>query len=54
MVKQPNKKELHAQWEHVEDPDFEEHLRRIFEIIMHEPVEPDNRDVKNSNPTVVF
>lgn len=37
-----NKKEHKVIWETVEDPDFEEHLRRVFEIILRD--EPGSKE----------
>lgn len=37
-------------WEFVEDPGFEEHLRRIFEIVMDDVAEPHRGDMRTRNP----
>jgi hypothetical protein len=42
-MNKPNKKELKVIWEEVEDPDFEEYLQRISEIITHNVVGPEKR-----------
>jgi hypothetical protein len=39
-MNKPTKKERKVIWEEVEDPDFDEHLRRIFEAIMRGESEP--------------
>ena len=35
-MNKPKKKELKVIWKEVEDLDFDEHLRRVFETIMRE------------------
>ena len=39
-MNKPNKRELKVIREEVEDPNFDEHLRRIFEAIMRGESEP--------------
>jgi hypothetical protein len=39
-MNKPNKRDLMVSWEEVEDPDFAEHLRRVFDIIISAPSAP--------------
>lgn len=48
-MNKPNKREIKVIWEEVEDPDFEEHLRRIFEAILRAELKPKNQSAEESN-----
>jgi ribosomal 30S subunit maturation factor RimM len=43
-MNKPKKKGLTVSWEEVEDPDFAEHLRRVFTIITSASLVPTEED----------
>jgi hypothetical protein len=39
-MNKPKKRDLAVSWEEVEDPDFAEHFRRVFKIIISASADP--------------
>jgi hypothetical protein len=49
-MNKPKKKDLAVSWEEVEDPDFAEHLRRVFKVIMRSDSGIEERSAEDPNP----